>query len=78
MDALKAEIMNKRKTWDEGGERPTKYMRRGDVERMKEEQERKAKAEKEALNREEKARIERERSSKDRPIPHLLLHIQTG
>ncbi|KAH9018481.1 Prp18 domain-containing protein [Lactarius pseudohatsudake] len=42
MDALKAEIASKRKARDNGPPRPNKYMRRGDIERMKEEEERKA------------------------------------
>ena len=45
MDALKAEIASKRKALDNVPPRPTKYMRRGDVERMKEEEERKAREE---------------------------------
>ena len=44
MDALKAEIALKRKPVDVGF-RPTKYMRRGDIERIKEEEEEKAKQE---------------------------------
>jgi len=42
MDALKAEIVAKRKAIQHdpnGVDRPTKYMRRGDVERLREEQE---------------------------------------
>lgn len=38
MDALKAEIALKRKNVDLGS-RPTKYMRRGDIERTKQEEE---------------------------------------
>jgi pre-mRNA-splicing factor 18 len=45
MDALKAEIASKRKTLDNGQQRPNKYMRRGDIERMKEEEEQKAREE---------------------------------
>ena len=49
MDALKAEIALKRKTLHGlPAERPTKYMRRGDIERLKEEQERKILEEKRA------------------------------
>lgn len=62
MDALKAEIAIKRKSLQElPTERPTKYMRRGDIERLKEEQERKAREEKEAKEREERERMEAER-----------------
>lgn len=49
MDALKAEISIKRKAIQEDpvlNGRPTKYMRRGELERLKEEQERKAREEK--------------------------------
>ena len=60
MDALKAEIANKRKALEipavDG--RPTKYIRRGDLERLKEEQER---AEAERLERERQEREEEER-----------------
>ncbi|KAI0293825.1 Prp18 domain-containing protein [Russula brevipes] len=45
MDALKAEIASKRKTLDNGQQRPNKYMRRGDIERMKEEEEQNAREE---------------------------------
>ncbi|KAI0249868.1 Prp18 domain-containing protein [Lactifluus subvellereus] len=45
MEALKAEIASKRKALDNGVQRPNKYMRRGDIERMKEEEERKAREE---------------------------------
>jgi pre-mRNA-splicing factor 18 len=45
MDALKAQIASKRKTLDNGTLRPNKYMRRGDIERMKEEEERKTREE---------------------------------
>lgn len=45
MEALKAEIASKRKALENVPPRPTKYMRRGDIERMKEEEERKAREE---------------------------------
>jgi pre-mRNA-splicing factor 18 len=45
MDALKAEIASKRKARDNVPPRPNKYMRRGDIERMKEEEEQKAREE---------------------------------
>ncbi|KAI0059175.1 Prp18-domain-containing protein [Artomyces pyxidatus] len=61
MDALKAEIASKRKALDDVPTRPNKYMRKGDIERMKEEEERKARAEarlaKEAKEKEEAERI---------------------
>ncbi|KIJ57637.1 hypothetical protein HYDPIDRAFT_34919, partial [Hydnomerulius pinastri MD-312] len=54
MDALKAEIALKRKTVEaDVSSRPTKYLRRGDIERMKQEEEQKAKEEKERVAQEE-------------------------
>lgn len=41
MDALKAEIALKRKNLTDNNDRPNKYMRRGDIEKMRLEQERK-------------------------------------
>jgi pre-mRNA-splicing factor 18 len=44
MDALKAEIVAKRKVIEEDtlhGTRPTKYMRRSDIEKLREEREQK-------------------------------------
>ena len=60
MDALKAEIAVKRKALTEDTARPSKYMRRGDLERLREERERKEREEKEARQREERERKERE------------------
>lgn len=45
MNTLKAEIASKRKARENEPLRPNKYMRRGDIERMKEEEERKAREE---------------------------------
>ncbi|KAH9941359.1 pre-mRNA splicing factor [Amylocystis lapponica] len=59
MEALKAEIAQKRKALEvdpTNGTRPTKYLRRGDIERLKEEQRRKEKEEKETNEREERVR----------------------
>ena len=55
LDALKAEITSKRKgsNNDSISERPTKYMRRGELEKLKEEAERKKKEEQEAAKRKE-------------------------
>lgn len=65
MDALKAEIALKRKGLQElPAGRPTKYMRRGDIERLKEEQERKEKADRAAAEREERERKEAERQAR--------------
>lgn len=64
MDALKAELASKRKAFDvppAADARPTKYMRRGDIERLKEEQERKAKEERLAREREQADKAEAER-----------------
>ncbi|KAI0048978.1 Prp18-domain-containing protein [Auriscalpium vulgare] len=57
MDALKAEIAVKRKALDDGPVRQQKYVRRGDLERLKEEEERKARDEAKRL-KEEKERKE--------------------
>jgi pre-mRNA-splicing factor 18 len=54
MNALLAEIAAKRKAIDDDPPRPTKYMRRGDIDRLKQEEERAAQA------REEQARKETE------------------
>jgi len=49
MDALKAEIASKRKAVEADSiARPTKYMRRGELERLREEQEQKARGDKKA------------------------------
>ena len=60
MDALKAELARKRKAAEEAeGSRPQKYMRRGDIERMKAEAERAKEAElKKKQEAEEVARVE--------------------
>ncbi|EMD33295.1 hypothetical protein CERSUDRAFT_57173 [Gelatoporia subvermispora B] len=87
MDALKAEIALKRKAIQEdpvlNGARPTKYMRRGELERLKEEQERKEREEKEAREREERERKEREEEERRRqranvrgsPVPESSFNI---
>lgn len=76
MDALKAEIAVKRKALAGDTERPSKYMRRGDVERLREELERKEREEKEAKQREERERKERQdeerRSAKVCTLVHRL------
>jgi len=57
MDALKAEIAAKRKNIEtDGGARPNKYIRRGDLDRAQEEQKRKEQEEKERLVKEEAAK----------------------
>ncbi len=55
LDALKAEIATKRKssTNDTLSERPNKYMRRGELDKLKEEAERKKKEEQDAARRRE-------------------------
>ena len=75
MDALKAEIAQKRKAADTSTNgRPQKYMRKGDLERLKEEQERKAREEKEAQERAERERIEREAAEKSQAKVSLTPH----
>ena len=57
MDALRAEINSKRKALQDESARPTKYMRRGEIERMKEEAKaRELKEREEAQQREEEAK----------------------
>ncbi|KAB5589850.1 Pre-mRNA-splicing factor [Ceratobasidium theobromae] len=58
MDFLKAEIAAKRKSADESNARPQKYMRKGDIERLKREQQEQEEANRFA--REEQERKERE------------------
>ncbi|KAJ3808840.1 Prp18 domain-containing protein [Lentinula aff. lateritia] len=60
MDGLLAEVAAKRKAIldDQLNPRPSKYMRRGELERLREEQDRKEKAEKEAEDKAEKQRKE--------------------
>ena len=73
MDALKAEIALKRKTLDvpvPDGARPNKYMRRGDLERLKEEQERKEKEEREEKEREREEHLE----DKVCTVPSMFVH----
>jgi pre-mRNA-splicing factor 18 len=58
MDALKAEIAAKRKALQDDpvyAARPTKYMRRGEIEKLKEEQEIKAREQKESAASEQAA-----------------------
>lgn len=60
MDALKAEIASKRKALQDdpaASARPNKYMRRGDIEKLKEEQELKERQEKEQKENEERERF---------------------
>jgi pre-mRNA-splicing factor 18 len=57
MDALKAEIASKRKALQEEpllAHRPTKYMRRGDVERLRQEYEQNAQEERRKLEEAER------------------------
>ena len=49
MDALKAEIATKRKAIQDDVQGPSKYMRRGDLERLKADQEQKTREEGEKL-----------------------------
>jgi hypothetical protein len=58
MDILKAELA-KRKAQEDPSARPGKYMRKGDIERIKEDEERKAREDKERrkLEEEEEERL---------------------
>lgn len=63
MDALKAEIAVKRKALEipaTEGARPTKYIRRGELERLKEEQERKERDAKEDQREEREREVRRQ------------------
>jgi len=48
MDGLLAEVASKRKALESDAQRPAKYMRRGELERLREEEEQKRKLEKDA------------------------------
>ncbi|KAF9466453.1 Prp18 domain-containing protein [Collybia nuda] len=86
MEALKAEVAAKRKAIQENSTRPTKYMRRGDIERLQREEElaKEAKEREEAAQRkaeaEAKCSAAREliqspsRSSTNSPHPATLAH----
>ncbi|KAL5526854.1 hypothetical protein ACEPAF_8581 [Sanghuangporus sanghuang] len=79
LDALKAEIAGKRKLTADEVPRPTKYLRRGELEKLKAEQERKEKEEKEKQKRkreqnerevaEAKERIKTARAFSNSPVP---------
>lgn len=59
MEALKAEVAAKRKALQDDTGRPTKYMRRGDIERLQEEQQvKEAKEREDATRREAEAEAE--------------------
>ncbi|KAG8908332.1 mRNA splicing protein prp18 [Tulasnella sp. 403] len=65
MDFLKAELAGKRKALESEASRPKKYMRRGEIEQLKAEEERKQRAEA------EKARIEAEAKAKSKAVESL-------
>lgn len=56
MEALKAEIALKRKAFEPNGSRPSKYIRKGDIERLKEEDERKERLENEERQKQEQSK----------------------
>lgn len=75
MDALKAEIALKRKSvGTDIGSRPTKYMRRGDIERIKQEEEQKAKQER-AREEQEAAQNKAESISTEQGKPDANVSI---
>ncbi|KAH0584993.1 hypothetical protein H2248_008264 [Termitomyces sp. 'cryptogamus'] len=85
MDALRAEINSKRKALQDESVRPNKYMRRGDIERMKEEAKaREQKEREEAQQREEaKALVRKEklipsRSATNSPHPGIVEGNRSG
>ncbi|KXN85868.1 Pre-mRNA-splicing factor 18 [Leucoagaricus sp. SymC.cos] len=73
MDSLKALVAEKRKVIQDDSARPTKYMRRGDIERIKEEQEAKEQEEKrlaeEAKKREEEAKKAAKKAARSTSTP---------
>lgn len=71
MNALLSEINNKRKDLQDpvGSSRANKYMRKGDIEKAREEEERKKKAEEERKKREAREAKEKERVSVDGKSP---------
>ncbi|CAE7082504.1 unnamed protein product [Rhizoctonia solani] len=64
MDFLKAEIAAKRKSGDDSSSRPQKYMRKGDIERLKREQKEAEEHAKRQVAKEEQERKEREAAEK--------------
>lgn len=66
LDALKSEIATKRKLATEDVSRPTKYMRRGELEKLKAEQERKEKEEKEKQRRKQEQEDREAKEVKER------------
>ena len=70
LDALKAEIAVKRKNTTQDVPWPSKYMRRGELEKLKAEQERK--------DREEKERKEREQEQKEREAKEAKERIKVS
>ncbi|CAE6364422.1 unnamed protein product [Rhizoctonia solani] len=64
MDFLKAEIAAKRKSADDTSSRPQKYMRKGDIERLKREQKEAEEQAKHKAAKEEQERKEREAAEK--------------
>lgn len=64
MDSLKAFVAEKRKTLQDDSMRPKKYMRKGDLERMKEEQEAKVHEEKQIVEDANKREEETKQAAK--------------
>lgn len=78
MDALKAEIASKRKAAQDDpttSSRPNKYMRRGDIEKLKEVQELKEREEKEHKVREEREEAEAKRAAKSKAKVSISLPV---
>lgn len=74
MDSLKALVAEKRKAIDNDSARPAKYMRRGELERIKEEQEAKVREEKQ-LAQAAKKREEAEKAPKKVSLTDILFSI---
>lgn len=79
MDALKAVIANKRKTIEDGAanSRNNKYMRRGEMERLKEEQEERNRQEKVARVDEEESNAKATRVSSVVYVLYTLISISS-
>lgn len=79
LDALKAEIAVKRKATPDDSARPSKYMRRGELEKLKAEQEAKEREEKEKARQQRKEQEEREAAeTKAREKVSSLIFVQSN
>lgn len=77
MDGLLAELAAKRKALDSGDVdgRPTKYMRRGEIERLREEKERREQEEKAAKERAAKEQAAAKKAEERAAKVCIILHV---